>query len=145
MKPHHNSLEMGYESREPLFPPPSSHPQVIKVAYKSNGEVVFLPDHSQLGGLAISCARGGSPQKDYLNHSTAGRRELRLDSRLPARFISLSNTQRLTTTSNTETQKQLRQPVTPLLAQRIPLSGNSYFWRTAAGCASRCSELLRIE
>ena len=63
---------------------------------------------------------------------TAGGRELRLKSRPPAHLVSLSNNQRLRTLQRTETQKQLSHRVTPLLAQRIPLSGNSYFWRTAS-------------
>src|SRR5450759_4972446 len=62
---------------------------------------------------------------------TAGGRELRLKSRPPAHLVSLSNNQRLRTLQRTETQKQPSHRVTPLLAQRIPLSGNSYFWRTA--------------
>src|ERR1019366_5099165 len=63
---------------------------------------------------------------------TAGGRELRLKSRPPAHLVSLSNNQRLRTLQRTETQKQPSHRVTPLLAQRIPLSGNSYFWRTAS-------------
>ena len=64
-------------------------------------------------------------------YSTAGGRELELASRPPARFISLSNLQRTTKKKDTETKKTSRHRVTPLLAQRITLSGNSYFWRTA--------------
>ena len=63
-------------------------------------------------------------------YSTAGGRELELTSRPPARFISLSNLQRATKKKDTETTKTSRHRVTPLLAQPITLSGNSYFWRT---------------
>jgi hypothetical protein len=59
--------------------------------------------------------------------STAGGRELGLASRPPARFISLSIPQGVTK----KKKKQSSHRVTPLLAQRIPLPGNSYFWRTS--------------
>jgi hypothetical protein len=42
-----------------------------------------------------------------LTRSTAGGRELALDSRPPARFISLSDTPRLTKPKNTETQNYI--------------------------------------
>src|SRR5436853_6501850 len=55
--------------------------------------------------------------------STAGGRELRLAARPPARFNSLRSP---------ETIKQKQEPWgNPLLAQRYPLSGNSYFWRAS--------------
>jgi len=56
-------------------------------------------------------------------YSTAGGRELRLAARPPARFSSLPSPQSVN-------QKQEPSGNT-LLAQRYPLSGNSYFWRTA--------------
>ena len=57
--------------------------------------------------------------------SAAGGRELRLAARPPARFNSLPGPQK------SISLKCLW--VTPLLAQRIPPLGNSYFWRTAPG------------
>src|ERR1043166_5983215 len=73
----------------------------------------------------------GSRQKTDGWYTTAGGRELRLKGRPPARLTcnqSANNLQR----SKTEKQKQQRHWVTHLLAQRITLSGNSYFWRTGA-------------
>ena len=61
--------------------------------------------------------------------STAGGRELRLEARPPARFNSLRNQQ---------TVNQEQRPLgNTLLAQRCQLSGNSYFWHTAAGPSGR--------
>jgi hypothetical protein len=59
--------------------------------------------------------------------STAGGRELRLKARPPARFSSLRSTGKVN-------QKQEPSGNT-LLAQRYPLSGNSYFWRKGTGCS----------
>ena len=74
-------------------------------------------------------------------HATAGGRELRLDSRPPARFISQSYITRHTTPNNKNTVPR----VTPLLAQRSPLLGNSWFWRTAVTAREFHDETLPQE
>ena len=65
------------------------------------------------------------PSAGALPHSTAGGRVL--EGTQPAPLLVLA---RFGTT--TQLTKNNSRRVTPLLAQRYPLPGNSYFWRTAA-------------
>jgi len=97
----------------------------------------FKPLRPERNGGAQSQADLGDPSKPQLRKpvlsmqkrqqrksnepSTAGGRELRLKARPPARFSSLRSTGKVN-------QKQEPSGNT-LLAQRYPLSGNSYFWR----------------
>ena len=67
------------------------------------------------------------PPKTDRGFSTAGGRELGLEARPPARFTLRSRTKKHITVN----KENMSHRVTPLLAQRIPLPGNSYFWRTA--------------
>src|SRR6185369_15035837 len=70
----------------------------------------------------------GSSRGKSNEPSTAGGRELRLKARPPARFNSLRSQ---------EIVNQQQRPLgNTLLAQRCPLSGNSYFWHTAR-CRSK--------
>src|SRR5215207_8197211 len=62
-------------------------------------------------------------------YATAGGREPRLKARPPARFTLRSTIQNVLQ-QRTENQKCESHRVTLLLAHRIPLPGNSYFWRT---------------
>ena len=79
---------------------------------------------------AVSASARPHPHS-RLSPPIAGRRELRLKARLPAPLNSLSAPQRTISHRKITDQKQSPR-VTTLLAQRIHLSGNSYFWRTGS-------------
>ena len=115
-----------------VFPPPSIHPPPIKMRYRSNAEAVLSSTGSALEIRIELVPRAAPPQKKPAlgMRPQGGSASWGSKARPPARLISLSSTPRLTKAKNTETQKQSSQRVTPLLAQRITLSGNSDFGRT---------------
>ena len=103
------------QSRTELVPP-----------YPGEGVAANLPRPSPGGQPIVNNFSWPTPPRPpsvgVRPYSTAGGRELRLAARPPARFSWLRS------------QETVNQEQTPwgntLLAQRYPLSGNSYFWRT---------------
>ncbi len=113
----------------PIYPP------VIKIAYRGNERVKFSDTCGKRRKFRSNCVGNDkAPTNDSTpknrnrksnEPSTAGGRERRLKARPPVRFSSLRSPRLVN-------QKQEPSGNT-LLAQRYPLSGNSYFWRTALG------------
>src|SRR5260370_20989335 len=118
----------------PIYPP------VIKIAYRGNERVKVSDTCGKRRKFRSNCVGNDkAPTNDSTpknrnrksnEPSTAGGRERRLKARPPVRFSSLRSPRLVN-------QKQEPSGNT-LLAQRYPLSGNSYFWRTAQLLRHRC-------
>ena len=110
-----------------VLPPPSSQPLPIKMPDRSNAALSFLPNHYPFSHRPV--LPSASPQ-NHFSPSTAGGRELGLESSPPCLFYLAAAPQTNLLNQPSVKPKHKCHRVTPLLAQRIPLPGNSCFWRT---------------